>query len=27
MTNERLKKQREEFEAKLDRERMKGQVV
>lgn len=27
MTNERLKKQREEFETKLDRERMKGQVV
>ena len=27
MMNEKLKRQREEFETKLDRERMKGQTV
>ena len=27
MMNEKLKRQREEFELKLDRERMKGEVV
>ena len=27
LLNKRLKEQREEFEKKLDRERMKGQVV